>query len=197
MTRRYPNWCFTLHADKEGILPELTIEKELTQYYIYQIEKCPETLRLHYQGYIELKEKMSMKCLKKKVFKNDKIHLEARLGTQQQAIDYCSKEDSRVSEPVEWGTKKKQGKRSDLDTMVYAIENGSTAREILLEFRGNALRHMGMISRALRVFHNRDRMDQLILETRNEKTECKILKDIAQLEKEDAEFNAPTDFHFV
>jgi hypothetical protein len=47
---------------------------------------------------------------------DSRAHFEARKGSQTQAIDYCSKEDTRISGPFTYGEKseEKQGKRNDL-----------------------------------------------------------------------------------
>ncbi len=79
---------------------------------IYQRERCPETQREHWQGYVELRKQMRFDAVKR-MLGND-VHFERRAGTQQDAIAYCSKEETRVLPTVSHGTAKKQGKRRDL-----------------------------------------------------------------------------------
>ncbi len=178
---RYYNWCFTSYIE-----PNFDNEKLL--YCIYQKELCPSTNNIHWQGYLEIKEKHSRKGVQK-ICNNPMLHLETRLGTQEQAIEYYMKLDTKIGEPILYGKPKKQGKRSDLDTMVEAIENGLTAKEILSEFRGNALRHLGMITRGLRIYHEYDLMDKLIREKRDGYCDLTKLNEIQKLTKEDAKFN--------
>lgn len=154
---RYYNWMFTSY-NEFGI----KIPNSKTQFMVWQREECPKTKKKHWQGYIELTEKVSIKWLKENMEDNT-IHFEPRKGTQKQAIDYCTKEDTRIESPTFYGSKKCQGNRSDLDSMVDAIESGMTSKEILLKFRGNALRHMSMICKGLESFHNCNKLDELIL----------------------------------
>lgn len=158
------NWCFT--SFKESA-PDLGKVGGVVAYMVYQLEKCPSSEKKHWQGYLELNAALSMSSVKKLL--NDKcMHLEVRRGTQEQAINYCKKRESRAPDasPVEWGEPKRQGKRTDLDTIVDCIESGMTMREILLLYRGNALRHLGMVERGLRCFHNRCDIDDHILKFR-------------------------------
>lgn len=154
---RYYNWMFTSYGEFDPKLPDVK-----TQYAVWQREKCPSTEKEHWQGYIELTEKVSMKWLKENMEDNT-LHLEPRKGTQKQAIDYCTKEDTRVSNPKFYGKMKCPGNRSDLDSMVDAIECGMTSKEILLKFRGNALRHMNMVCKGIESYHNCNKMDEQIM----------------------------------
>lgn len=83
------------------------------QYMIYQREKCPDTGKLHWQGYIELTKPMRLAAVKQ-ILQDPSVHIEPRKGTQEEAIAYCKKEASRDSPPVEIGTPTKQGRRTDL-----------------------------------------------------------------------------------
>lgn len=76
---------------------------------MFQAEVGEETNTPHFQGYVEWKQKKTFTAAKA-LLGGDKVHLEARRGTQQQAIDYCSKEDTRVDGPWYHGTPKKQPK---------------------------------------------------------------------------------------
>lgn len=141
----YRNWCFTSYETEEPT--------DICQRYIvYQKEMCPKTKAEHWQGYMEFENGRSLESLKKQW---PKIHLEPRKGTQVQARKYCMKEESRAPGcvPIEKGEPGRQGSRTDLDSMVDAIEDGATARELLREFRGNGFRHLGMIERAIEVTH--------------------------------------------
>lgn len=62
-------------------------------FFIGQSELCPTTGRRHQQCYIELSAPRSISWVKRNL-NDDTLHLERRQGTQEQAIQYCNKEDS-------------------------------------------------------------------------------------------------------
>lgn len=73
------------------------------QYMCYQIEKCPQTKRLHVQGYLELKKQTAFNQVKM-MFSPCKVHLEQRRArTNQKAIAYCTKAETRVEGPWHFG----------------------------------------------------------------------------------------------
>lgn len=151
------NWMFTSFKDEA---PFFTSKM---WYQIYQREICPTTKKEHWQGYVECSYPMTLQTIKNHL--GDKAcHLEPRKGTQQQAIDYCSKDDTRKpgTKPITNGISKNQGSRSDLNSIVEAIESGATKKELLKEFKGNAFRHLGMIDRAQRAIHGWDDIDNKI-----------------------------------
>ncbi len=145
-------------------------DEKYVYYLTFQREKCPTSGKEHWQGYVELKDKFSLKKVKE-ILGDESAHLEIRKGTQKQATDYCHKTDTSINdEYFEHGVPKSQGCRNDLDNIVDAIEDSMTAREILLQFRGNALRHMGMIQRGLEAYHGLNTVgaiDKTILLFRN------------------------------
>lgn len=137
-------------------------------YYIYKPEICPESGKRHWHIYLEFQKKVGMKHVKT-ILGDPTAHCEVRAGTQEQAIAYVTKEDTKAGEPVEWGTKKKQGKRSDVEEIMEDIEDGATMNEILRDHRGNALRMIHCIERAMMVSHGFSSIDQYILLKRKEK----------------------------
>lgn len=140
------------------------IRSDYIKYIIWQKEECPETKKEHLQIYCELSEGLTMKQIKI-LFDDDKIHIEPRKGSQWDAIQYCSKKETRIDGPFTCGKRAQQGHRSDLDSIMDYIEDNATAREILLQFRGNAIRHIAAVSRSLSIFHefgNDGDLDRLI-----------------------------------
>jgi hypothetical protein len=98
------------------------------RYMVYQYEIAPNTRRVHVQGYIELTNACRMAKMKT-LLSCPKVHLEARMGTREQARAYCMKEDSRDPEgggPYEWGTwnGKGAGNRSDLTSAIQVMKEG-------------------------------------------------------------------------
>lgn len=127
--KRIRAFCFTWNNPPEEGKEE--IEKILqavpnVSYYIYQVE---EVTQVHLQGYMELSKQMSFA----KIAKLLPWHIEARKGTQAQAIEYCQKEESRIDGPFEFGEKKKSGERTDIAGMYEAIRQGKRERDIAEE----------------------------------------------------------------
>lgn len=148
---RYRNWLFTDFC--EDCCIELD---DSVKYCIYQREIAPTTGKLHYQGYIEFKEGKSFKNVSE--YFCCKIHLEQRRGNQQQAIDYCSKLETRDKKfsLVEYGQKKNQDHRSDLDNIHESIMNGLTPAQILITHGGQAIKYINMINTAVKELWNLD-----------------------------------------
>jgi len=157
--KRERNWVCTLffeQADEAAILENGNFEKELLaeihnraslKYCIGQLERCPETGRLHFQFYIECTNPITLAGLKHKL--PNGTHLEARKGTAQQAIDYCSKEASREREHCSIGEPPKQGKRSDLAAIWDDVKSGESVNGILERHPCTALRYLKSITTAV------------------------------------------------
>lgn len=87
------HWIGTSFQDKFD--PE---ESEI-QYCVAQREMCPETKKLHYQFYVEFKNRKRLTGVRK-VFGS--CHVEIA-NCPKDARNYCMKEDTRVSPPIEIG----------------------------------------------------------------------------------------------
>jgi len=104
---------------------------ERVRYVVWQRELAPETGRVHIQAYVELYMAAGIAMLKR-LFNCPTMHVEKRRGTQDQARNYCMKEDTRDGPdggPFEYGTYSKtpgngQGKRNDLTDAVEALAAG-------------------------------------------------------------------------
>lgn len=107
MSKKMRNCCFT--GFKES---EYEFDESKMKYLIIGKETCPSTNRKHWQGYVEFKNPYTLNSIKK-LFKDDKIHVEARKGSARQASDYCKKEGNFK----EYGSISKQGERTDLDRL--------------------------------------------------------------------------------
>jgi len=127
-------WCITLFIPDDATPyvvekePEEDLEKQFegtpqgatnVRYAIWQREICPDTGRVHWQGYIEFASPQRPTALKTAIgvrrgdqrqrpLRSGEIHWERRRGTREQARDYCRKQESRDprdgSGPFEWGT---------------------------------------------------------------------------------------------
>ena len=156
-------WVLTEHDTKKFTTwKEFDIECQKIRYFCYQLEQCPETGKIHIQGYIEFYDQVRMGQVKSRLG-SDKVHLEVRKGTRIQARDYARKDDSPYftsfypdwsehggrlvgTKTVERGTfRTKQGCRTDLQQMVDKIREGAceysiwtNTPEMYLKYGNNA-----------------------------------------------------------
>lgn len=91
MSVQSTSWLFTAYDPEPWAFEPLKYVK----YYVAQHEMCPKTERLHLQGYIELEKRKTLGGLKK-LLNSKTTHFEKRRGSQLQAIQYCTKPDTRV-----------------------------------------------------------------------------------------------------
>ncbi len=133
---RYRNVCFTLNNPEDMIM----FDGSKMQYLVYQ-EEHPEDGTYHFQGYCEFLTQMSLNPAKE-LLGGAGVHLERRRGSQEQAIKYCKKEDTRVAhtEPYEEGTPRTQGKRMDLEGFKDEVMAGMRKRDLIDD-------HAGVIAR--------------------------------------------------
>lgn len=81
--------------------PELFLSKNRElKYMVYQQEKAPTTGKLHFQCYFEFVKRTRKTTLQKQF---PHCYWSKRMGSAKQAIDYCTKLETRVQPPVIWG----------------------------------------------------------------------------------------------
>lgn len=100
-------------------------------YYVFQIERAPDTGRFHVQGYLRFSNAVRIRTLKEHL--SSTAHFEACKGTETQNIEYCTKVASRVQGPFEFGTRTKQGGRSDLARARDLLLKGATIKDIIFD----------------------------------------------------------------
>lgn len=123
----YRRWCFTPN-NPEGIITELDFEALEAKYMVFQLEQGDETHTVHYQGYIEFPCTRRMAWIKKVL---PTAHLEVAKGTSDQCEEYCTKEDTRLEEPIRYGSRAKApGKRTDILALRDAIKSGKRGRDL-------------------------------------------------------------------
>lgn len=130
-------WCFTLNDNPRSFwteLGDLYTNVDQIKYICGQLERGEETNRLHFQGYVQLSRSMKLSWVRNNI--SDTAHWEKQKGTNEQARDYCSKEDSAVPHTfAELGVfkpgKSGQGKRNDVAKLVVAIKEGKSQRDII------------------------------------------------------------------
>ncbi len=128
---RLRNVVFTLNNPPSEQTPAKIWDalKHMAVYLVLQKEKG-ESGTIHYQGYFELDKRYRFNTVKKVL---PRANLRARRGTQEQAINYCRKEETRLEGPFEFGEKKndQSGKRNDVIGFRDAIQDGATNYELL------------------------------------------------------------------
>lgn len=109
MSKSQRSYCFTSFAESA---PKFG---DRLRYLVYQREKAPTTGKLHWQGYAEFHDKLTVNTFKQQIGDNT-AHIEIRRGNREEAKKYCMKSDTRVSGPYEIGDWNSggQGSRNDL-----------------------------------------------------------------------------------
>lgn len=106
---------------------ELLLEDKKIDYAFAGDEICPETKRRHFQMFVHVPSKLSLKQVLEIWGPR---HTELMNGTQAQNYKYCSKDKIAF----EIGKKPQRGKRTDLENIKEAIDSGSTCKDISEEY---------------------------------------------------------------
>lgn len=142
MTSR--SYCFTVW-DADWSTDR--VDETKVRYLVCQLERCPTTQKLHFQGYCELFKPARLTGLKKALGANSWRGF-SRLGTREQARDYCMKEDTRVDGPWEIGAwAGGQGFRTDLEKVIDMVKEGRTRKEVADELPQVYMRYHGGIDK--------------------------------------------------
>jgi len=84
--------------------------------------ECGDNFQPHLQGYFEFDRTRRLAYLKAHI--HPTCHFEPRGGTRAQAVAYCTKDDTRVEDPVFYGDLDvTQGSRSDLHECCMVVAN--------------------------------------------------------------------------
>jgi len=121
-------------------LCDVGADKEI-QTLVYQQEVCPESGKVHIQGYVEFSKPCRFQFCQAVLGVGNANH-SVRYKTREACVRYCTKEDTRApgTVPVVLGTcaenpvgvyKSRQGKRTDISAMVDSIKSGKRAFECL------------------------------------------------------------------
>lgn len=112
-------WLYTLN-NYDGVPCDLDFGKHL-RCYVCQ-EELGENGTPHVQGYVEFKRALSLGAVRKML---PDAHWEIRRGTAEEAIAYCSKEETRVAGPYTFGQPSKgQGSRTDIKSAFDDLKGG-------------------------------------------------------------------------
>lgn len=114
------------------------------KYCVYQLEKGAEETP-HFQGYVSFKKRYVLSSLKRHI--SNKAHWEIRKGTHEQARNYCTKEDTKLDGPWEFGQPPEPGKRNDLLALKEDLDANMDIKTISSNHFAPYLKyHKGIIS---------------------------------------------------
>lgn len=134
--KQYRNTCFTLNNYTNDEYNKLT-SLPYVKYIVFGKEKGDEKNTPHLQGYIEWNSPRRGSA----IFKiNPRIHWENRIGTAEEASEYCKKQDPNF---FEMGNISQQGERNDLKELVDHILKGSTSVDKLVIEQPMAIHQYG------------------------------------------------------
>ncbi|AWU66059.1 MAG: Rep [Angristvirus hurin] len=131
-------WFHDEGTDLEQYLSKLYQDGKVA-FCIGQEELCPSTGRKHLQFYVQLGRTCTMKWLKKYV--NEHAHWEKARGTVDENIQYCSKQDTQINGPWQFGTPKRTGKLTGLDEATMLVTSGTPLGEVAKAFPVVWVRH--------------------------------------------------------
>lgn len=163
------SWCWTYFSEEP--LEEILDKAEKLKHHRFSVaqrECCPESGRIHVQGYTEFGTAVRMASLRN-CFPG--VHCEKRKGDRDQARDYCRKSESRStsdhSGPAERGSWKSggQGARNDLEAVRVAIRGGTSELDIADGYFNQWVRYR----RSFQIYRS------LVEKVRSEPTELHIL----------------------
>lgn len=162
---QYRNIMFTLNNPTpddirvlEDILSYRPNGRQLISYIVFQ-EEIGESGTRHLQGYIEFTRRIRLRGIKQINTTFNKMHIENRRGTQQQAIDYCKKTGigGRIdgTEIRELGERRRQGRHengaNDMTKVGQMVLDGKGIKEIEESYPSAVIRYgngiMNMIER--------------------------------------------------
>lgn len=142
-TEQARNCCFTQFLSTSECSGGVLLPDEWSDvvYVTWQLEQCPDTGELHFQGYMEFVGKKTWSWVHKNLVGLETAHLERRRGTQAEAITYCMKKESRIEGPWEWGEKRSQGERTDIVEFKKAIDAGKSDSELYDDYFSFMMRY--------------------------------------------------------
>lgn len=166
---RARGWCITRYPQDQTMDGVNALFKELVEHLttvdhltrvIFQLEKAPDTGRLHFQGYIEFENPRTRKAAQA-AFLSTNCFAATRKGTPFQAWDYCAKSESVVEPLVRFtlGTPPvpaKPGKRNDLERYCAMIIDGRSVSDIIYH-NPSALRVERYLNRWRAVYMKKNR----------------------------------------
>lgn len=144
---RARDWMWVLHGESADDLEKLVLDRkrmweqtEGMKYMVVGVETGEKSETPHLQGYTCWSEAKTKRKMYKWVtgLATKKFWIDKRRGTPEEASKYCKKEGNYV----EFGTLPVgQGKRTDLDNVAEALEDGATMRNVIDERKLQAVQY--------------------------------------------------------
>jgi len=100
---------------------------EHVKYFIYQLEKGENEQTEHVQGYISFNISKRFQTIKNAL---PFAHLEQARGTNAQCRDYCSKSETRVAGPFEYGQFAEERERTDIRDFMDLVKAGASKEDL-------------------------------------------------------------------
>lgn len=130
------SWIGTLNgADREfdySLWMERLYTSGVVKFVCGQLEEGHETGNLHLQYMVQLDRSRRLAHLRTAIC--NRSHWEPVYGSNTQAKAYCTKEDTRVDGPWEYGQLSVNGKRRGLDEAIEAVKMDKPLHEVTDEF---------------------------------------------------------------
>lgn len=136
--------------------PQACFKPDRMQYLLIGKETCPDTQRLHWQCYVQLKNPAPFASVVALLNFNVPPHIEACRGSVAQNVAYCKKDGDWSEYGEVTGLRVGQGSRTDLMSTVRALEEGRSLEVLLTdEEHGPVIaRHMNYFERVAERFTN-------------------------------------------
>lgn len=116
-------------------------QKRTLRFGVGQLERCPDTDRIHLQSYWQLRCPVRFTGLAALLGLLAGDYHADKPVTSDEARDYCQKEDTRIAGPWQAGVYVTQGKSADLATAVAQVVSGAPLRAIATDDPLVVVRH--------------------------------------------------------
>lgn len=132
------DWMLTIRAEGHTSDDVKDLFEQIGSGAVFQKERGGKTDYEHYQCFLQMETPMRWSTLKNHLSKagfND-AHIETRKGTVSDCLKYCTKDESRISDPVYVGKiklKGQKGARNDLAELREKILGGASVADVLLD----------------------------------------------------------------
>lgn len=157
-------WTFTSFQEEA---PQL---HEKMKCMIYQREKCPKTGKLHWQGACRFNRRNGVAFSTAKKCLPLYAHIEPSRGTWQQNVEYCSKSESRIGDPVFLGLPPSFGedliekKLCKLRPLVDMAMQGESMKRVCLQDPSTYARNYRALAQISKMFCDKPYTHELLEE---------------------------------
>lgn len=130
------SWTFTIYNHDEKSVDDLESKCATCDLLCFQEEKCPESGRLHLQGYVRFSTNKRLRAVKSWLGA-DGAHCEVAKGSPRENLVYCTKDESATGEfRFQHGDFDKggQGDRTDLHAVSERVRANASMEDLNEEF---------------------------------------------------------------